>query len=117
MLSFLNLFVVMARRKLEDSCNTTVIFRVTEKMKEEIDRLADSERMSTADWLRHLVEEKIQDAALSEYEKKLSGSARAAVPAGMEDQLRQIVWSCLNEVGLPYKKDGSAAADKERSEK
>lgn len=105
----------MARRKLEDSCNTTVIFRVTEKMKEDIDRLADSERMSTADWLRHTIEEKIQSAALGEYEKSLSDSARVSVPAGMEAQLRDIVWSCLNDAGVVYKKDG--AADKKQSEK
>lgn len=103
----------MARRKMADPCTEPINMRITKKMKTEVDSLADSMRITTNDFIRMALQEKI-NRVNSEREAE---SARAAVPAGMEDQLRQIVWSCLNEAGLPYKKDGSAAADKERSEK
>lgn len=104
----------MVRRVTENRSDTPLNIRIPAVLKIEVDKAADSENVSTAEWVRKVLQEKIDNMRA---QNEAEVSACAAVPAGMEYQLRQIVWSCLNEAGLPYKKDGAAAADKERSEK
>jgi len=48
----------MPRRKKAEANDTQIIFRVTEELKQKIDNAADDLGISTADWLRKVVEDK-----------------------------------------------------------
>lgn len=50
----------MPRRKREESNDVQVIFRTTDALKKKIDAAADAKGLSTADWLRNLVERELE---------------------------------------------------------
>ena len=49
----------MARRKIDDPCVVPINFRVSEVMKSEVDASADAQRISTNDWIRKAIQEKL----------------------------------------------------------
>ncbi len=49
----------MARRKIDDPCVVPINFRVPVVMKSEMDASADAQRISTNEWLRKAIQEKL----------------------------------------------------------
>lgn len=49
----------MARRKIDAPCVVPINFRVSEVMKSEVDASADAQRISTNDWIRKAIQEKL----------------------------------------------------------
>lgn len=71
----------MPRRKRDVSNDTQVIFRTTDELKNKIDAAADAEGITTAEWLRRLVEREFgvqlcektnRDNATAELEKRMT---------------------------------------------
>lgn len=57
----------MPRRKRKEINDVQVIFRTTEALKIKIDAAADAKGLSTADWLRNLVEDELEHGNYSKY--------------------------------------------------
>lgn len=75
----------MARRVVTEPCNVPVNFRVTETMKRELDAAADEEHISSTEWVRKAIQE------------RLDRKTRPA-PDIADDELRETIRSVIAEM-------------------
>lgn len=75
----------MARRVVTEPCNVPVNFRVTATMKRELDAAADEEHISSTEWVRKAIQERLD---------------RRARPASdiADDKLRETIRSVVEEM-------------------
>lgn len=83
----------MARRIVTEPCNVPVNFRVTETMKRELDAAADEEHISSTEWVRKAIQEKLD-------RKMRIGSDIA------DNELRETIRSVVEEMLEEKKKAG-----------
>lgn len=103
----------MVRRITENRSDTPLNIRLPANLKIEVDKAADLENVSTAEWVRKTLQEKIDNMRA---EKEGVPRASAANDFGplTYARVRDLVMRCLDDVGIIYKKDSAAAAEEEQ---
>lgn len=61
----------MAKRRTELSADVIMNFRINQKMKDAIDRKADEAGISSAEWMRRVLQEKLDGTSDDELEQKI----------------------------------------------
>lgn len=76
----------MARRVVSEPCNVPVNFRVTETMKTKLDAAADAEKISSTEWVRQAIQEK-----LDRKERSISDITDAELDLRIEAVLKRLI--------------------------
>lgn len=104
----------MGMRITENRSDTPLNIKIPLNLKIEVDKAADAENISTAKWVRKVLEEKI-NSMRSGNTAAVPDSARSAGSALTEERIRDMIMRCLDDCGVPYKKTAAAADNKEQS--
>jgi len=95
----------MAKRVIDEPCNIPLYIRVSESMKTDIDRAADTCQMSTSEWLRRAISRELTTGG-KEFEvvipAEFSEDQRPKVERITEKQLM----SKVKDMVLAMKKEG-----------